>query len=264
MEHKRIYEMIVTSPARTTIGEFPARTAASCRFGMFNRHGGVSSDPFGSLNVGHGLGDSPTAVEENRRRVKESMGIARLLSARQVHGRGIYCLTDPLAEDCSIEGVDALITDLADVGLMIQQADCQAVLLFDPIREVIGAVHCGWRGSVQLILVEAVEAMVKNYGTNPSDLHAAVSPSLGPCCAEFVNYKRELPADFLAFTVRDNYFDFWQISRAQLVSAGVMADRIRIEGSCTCCSDDYFSYRRAARQGGPTGRNCSVIALRRG
>lgn len=254
--------MITRSPARPTIGEFPAQSV-SCRYGMFNRHGGVSADLFSSLNVGHRLGDRPEAVEENRRLVKESLGISRLLSAKQVHGPDIYCLTEPPGEDRSIAGVDALITDLPGIGLMIQQADCQAVLLFDPVRQVIAAVHCGWRGSVQGILTEVIAVMVKNYGTRPADLQGVVSPSLGPCCAEFVNYKKELPAEFLPFMVRDNYFDFWRISRSQLAAAGMSESRIRIEGACTCCSDDYFSYRRATREsGGLTGRNCSVIALR--
>lgn len=256
--------MTALSLTRPIIGEFPARSG-SCCYGMFNRHGGVSITPYASLNIGHSLGDLPEAVEENRRLVKETLSIPRLLSARQVHGPGIYCLTEPLRDDRSIEGVDALITDLTDVGLMIQQADCQAVLLFDPVREVIAAVHCGWRGSVQGILSETIAVMAKNYGTRPADLQGVVSPSLGPCCAEFVNYKSELPAEFERFMVRDNYFDFWLISRFQLVSAGMIENRIRIEGTCTCCSDDYFSYRRATRQSvGRTGRNCSVITLRKG
>ncbi len=65
--------------------------------------------------------------------------------------------------------------------------------------------------------------------------------------------------------VRDNYFDFWQISRYQLVNAGMSDERIRAAEICTCCSDDYFSYRRASRlTDGLTGRNCSVIALQKG
>ena len=126
-----------------------------------------------------------------------------------------------MVEDKEVEGFDALITDLSGVGLMIQQADCQAVLLFDPVKEVIAAVHCGWRGSVQGILGRVIAVMVENYGTAPADLQAVISPSLGPCCAEFVNYRQELPAEFQQFMVRDNYFDFWQISRYQLISAGM-------------------------------------------
>jgi hypothetical protein len=146
---------------------------------------------------------------------------------------------------------------------MIQQADCQAVLLFDPVRQVIAAVHCGWRGSVQNILSQVLQVMMENYATAPADVQAVISPSLGPCCAEFINYRHELPPEFEQFMVRKNYFDFRQISRYQLVSAGMSDERIASANMCTCCNDDYFSYRRACRlQNGQTGRNCSVIALK--
>lgn len=243
-------------------GTFAARNGAQCRYELFDRQGGVSTGIFTSLNVGAYVGDEEEAVRENRRRVRTSLGVHFLLSAKQVHGTGIYCLKEPLVEDTEIEDVDALITDLADVGLMIQQADCQTVLLFDPVKAVIAAVHCGWRGSVQGILTKVIANMVENYGTVQADLQAVISPSLGPCCAEFVNYRRELPEEFHRFMVRDNYFDFWQISKFQLMNAGIPEKNIETTSVCTCCSDNYFSYRRATRlSGGVTGRNCSVISL---
>lgn len=245
-----------------TKGNFATRNGAQCCYEMFNSQGGVSTGIFTSLNVGVYVGDEEEAVQENRRRVKVRLGVPFLLSAKQVHGTGIYCLTEPLLENTEIDGVDALVTDLPDVGLMIQQADCQAVLLFDPVKAVIAAIHCGWRGSVQGILGKVITVMVENYGTVKADLQAVISPSLGPCCAEFVNYRRELPEEFHQFMVRDNYFDFRQISRFQLMNAGISERNIETTALCTCCSDNYFSYRRATRlSGGVTGRNCSVISL---
>ena len=147
---------------------------------------------------------------------------------------------------------------------MIQQADCQAVLLFDPVRNVAAAVHCGWRGSVANILEKVVYRMISGFGVSPEELLVAISPSLGPCCAEFVNYKKELPVAFRSFKVQEDYFDFWRISKHQLVSAGVIEENITVTGSCTCCSKDYFSYRRSSRiSDGVTGRNCSVIVMDR-
>ena len=246
-------------------GELAARNNNRCIFMLFNRHGGVSRGKYASLNIGEHVGDHEDAVQQNRERVRTILMLHRLLSAKQVHGIGIYCLTEPLSVDKEVEGFDALVTDQSGVGLMIQQADCQAVLLFDPVREVIAAVHCGWRGSVQGILARVISVMVENYRTAAENLQAVISPSLGPCCAEFVNYHQELPADFQRFMVRDNYFDFWQITRHQLVNAGMSDERIRAAEICTCCSDDYFSYRRANRlSDGLTGRNCSVIALQKG
>jgi YfiH family protein len=249
---------------RPYIEDFPAQAGTQCQYGFFDRHGGVSSGLFASRNIGRNVGDQEEAVAANRKRVKEISDFSLLLSAKQVHGTEIFCLTDPLSGDLEVGEADGLVTDLPGVGLMIQQADCQAVLLFDPVKEVIAAVHCGWRGSVQGILEHVVRIMMKNYGTAPGDLHAVISPSLGPCCAEFVNYRRELPQAFQQFMVGSNHFDFWRISRHQLVACGMAEGRIRTAAICTCCSDDYFSYRRAVRcSSGVTGRNCSVIALKK-
>ncbi len=254
--------MVEPSAINPIMATLSAQNGTCCSYGMFDRHGGVSSGLYTSLNVGESVGDNDGASLENRGRVKQILAVPHLLTAKQVHGSDIHCLTEPLTGDREVDGFDALITDLPEIGLMIQQADCQAVLLFDPMRKVIAAVHCGWRGSVQGILLRVIAVMTDNYGTVPADLQAIISPSLGPCCAEFVNYRQELPAEFQHFMVRDNYFDFWRISRSQLIDAGMAEQGISAAEVCTCCSDDYFSYRRACRLSkGKTGRNCSVIIL---
>lgn len=240
-------------------------SSAEADYTLFNRHGGVSRDYFTSLNVGLHLGDSDGAVRENRKRVKENLNISRLLSARQVHGVSLHCCRGEFSDDIEIGGelgVDTLLTNQRGVGLMIQHADCQPVLLFDPVQEVIGAVHCGWRGSVQQILQKSVAGMASEYGSKPENIQAIIGPSLGPCCGEFKNYKVELPEEFYPFMVQNNYFDFWNISRHQLELAGLLPVNISAVEICTACSADYFSYRRACHQTGTiTGRNCSVIAL---
>ena len=115
---------------------------------------------------------------------------------------------------------------------------------------------------MQGILQRVILVMIENYGIAPEDLQAVISPSLGPCCAEFVNFRQELPEEFQQFMVGKKHFDFWQITRHQLMSAGMLKERIGTAAVCTCCSDDYFSYRRASRlSNGLTGRNCSVILL---
>jgi purine-nucleoside/S-methyl-5'-thioadenosine phosphorylase / adenosine deaminase len=235
-----------------------------CTYAFFDRHGGEGRAPYSSRNISFGVGDDDKIVERNREMVKQSLGLDRLVSAQQVHGNRIYCHAGDSLEGREIEGVDALLTRKPGVGLMIQQADCQAVLLYDPVRRAIAAIHCGWRGSVNGVIAKTVLSMRDFFGTDPEDLLAAVSPSLGPCCAEFINYKKELPEEFTRFQVRDRYFDFWQITRWQLAACGLKASAVTVAGICTVCSPDYFSYRRACRRAnGNTGRNCSVIALQK-
>jgi YfiH family protein len=245
-----------------TVRQYGSSHGILCRYGFFNRHGGTGTAPFNSMNVSYGVGDEKKTVSANRQRIGEIIPFSILLSAKQVHGDGIYSLPEPVIGTREIEGVDALITDQQGIGLMIQQADCQAVLLFDPVQKVIAAVHCGWRGSVINILSKVVRRMKSQFGVAPENLLAAISPSLGPCCAEFVNYREELPVEFKPFMVQQDYFDFWQISKCQLTGVGVRESKIAVAGSCTCCSKDYFSYRRSSRSSnGVTGRNCSVIGM---
>jgi YfiH family protein len=236
---------------------FSSLSSASLSHAVFNRHGGVSPPPWDSKNVSFGLGDATQTVLQNRKAIKELLGIKRLVSANQVHGSKMHAVRSFPEEDIQVNGYDALVTNVAGVGLMIQQADCQAVLLYDPEKKAVGIAHVGWRGSAADIISETVFTMSTVFSTEPSDLLAAISPSLGPCCAEFVNYETELPAALHRYQVRPNYFDFWAISCDQLRSTGVRQENIFAAEICTYCNRDYYSYRRDRE----TGRFASVIVL---
>lgn len=228
---------------------------------MLCKSGGVSSNSFATLNLSFGVGDDSNNVRVNRRRLKQWLGIDYFVSAVQVHGDQVVIAED-IRQDTEFEEADSLITREPGVGLLIQQADCQAILLHDPVQGVIGAVHNGWRGSTLNIIAETVATMHEYYRVNPDTLKAVISPSLGPCCAEFINYQQELPKPFHSRQVSPFHFDFWAISRNQLTEAGLKDRNIETTGICTVCNKDFFSYRRAVRQGsGVTGRNGSVIAL---
>jgi polyphenol oxidase len=228
--------------------------------GFFTRQGGVSPGAYQSLNVSVAVGDRQDLVAANVRRMQQALGLTALASAAQVHGGNAAVVT---AADqgrlADIPAVDVLITTVPGLGLLIKQADCQAVMLYDPVQRVVANVHCGWRGNVQNILGETVSRVGNRFGSIPADLYAAVGPSLGPCCAEFRNFPRELPEPLWTYQVRPTYFDLWQLSRDQLVAAGLNPDRIDVAGRCTLCeARDFFSYRRDR----VTGRQGAVIALR--
>lgn len=226
--------------------------------GTFNRSGGISPAPWDSLNVSFGLGDDPGNVRSNRAVIKKALGFSHFVSARQIHGSLVYHVKENPGRDLEIDGFDALVTNVADLGLMIQQADCQAVMLFDPEKKAVGIAHVGWRGSAAGIIAATVSAMRRAYATDAADLTAAISPSLGPCCAQFVNYQSELPPSLHGCQVRPDYFDFWAISHDQLCAAGVRPENVHTAQICTRCSRDYFSYRREKE----TGRFASVIGLK--
>jgi hypothetical protein len=227
------------------------------RHGVFTRHGGVSRGPFASLNVGRVDGEVPAHVDENRRRLAAALGGGPLVGMRQVHGRTVKVVT---AEDVSTPPptADALVTDVTGVLLMVQVADCQPVLLCDPVKRAVAVVHAGWRGSVANVVAATVHTLKERYGTRPRDLVAGIGPSLGPCCGEFIHYRREIPENLWAFRVGDHHFDFWAVTRSQLVAEGLAPQRIETAGWCTRCRTDlFYSYRKE----GTTGRFAAVIGL---
>jgi len=228
--------------------------------GFFTRRGGVSTGPYRSLNLSFAVGDRPRQVAHNRRLVQQALGLAALASGAQVHGRQEAVITRaPRNPGREIPEVDVLISREPGLGLLVKQADCQAVMLYDPGRRVVANIHCGWRGQVANILGKAVVRLTQLFGCRPGDLVAAIGPSLGPCCAEFKNFPREFPPALWAYQVRPTYFDLWALSRDQLTEAGLRSERIDLAGVCTRChGDDFFSYRREKT----TGRQGAVIALR--
>ncbi len=232
--------------------------------GVFTRHGGVSLPPYASLNVGWSNGDSPEAVRENLSRMKGALGLDRVVSSCQVHGDVIHVLDDAVLSRAESHPPllvappgDALVTGLSGVGLLIKIADCQSVFLVDPTKRVIANIHSGWKGSVRGIVPKTVRVLADRFGSNPADILAAISPSLGPCCGEFRNFRDELPESFLPFQVSPLHFDFWAITRRQLLDSGLEDGHIQAAGLCTVCgTKDFFSYRGERS----SGRMATVIA----
>lgn len=222
--------------------------------GSFLRTGGVSVFPFSSLNVSLSLKDHENHVHTNRKIIADALHLPRLLAAHQCHGDQVHVI-----KDCfdPIPSCDALITKMTGAGLMIQHADCQAALFYDPIQKVIAAAHAGWKGSIQQIFTKTIGVMRKEFHSKPENILACISPSLGPQNAEFIHYKEEFPETFWPFQVTPFHFDFWEISRAELVTAGLLTHHIEIAKKCTKESPkDYFSYRNEK----PTGRMATVIS----
>ena len=230
---------------------------------IFTRNCGYSQPPFASLNVSFGIGDSQKNVAENRAIISRFMGSGRLVFARQVHGCEIAVFSRDSEKSAKTSAertfsADAMVTDICGRNLAIQVADCQAVLLYEPIRRVIANVHCGWRGSLQNIIGCTVEVMEQQFGCRRSRIRAGIGPSLGPCCAEFINYSTEIPMEFWRYKGLNKHFDFWSLSRDQLKQAGVDDINIESSGICTRChTDDFFSYRAHKI----TGRFAAVIGL---
>jgi hypothetical protein len=229
------------------------------RHAIFLRTSGCSRPPFDRLNVSLSVGDEVQRVQQNRRQVASAMGAAELVFMRQVHGRSVRVIDDrPVAEPAAPLEADALVTDRRGKFLAVQVADCQPVLMYDPVQRVVANVHCGWRGSVTGVLGRTLDVLKAGFGCAARNLLAGIGPSLGPCCAEFVNYRHEIPRALWGYRRDTVHFDFWAMSRDQLSAAGVPEDQIEISRLCTRCNPGrFFSYRAEKR----TGRFPAVIGL---
>ena len=154
---------------------------------------------------------------------------------------------------------DAIITDMKDVFLVIQVADCQSVMLYDPDKKIIANIHSGWRGSVLNIIGQCLYKMILEFECRPENILAGISPSLGPCCSEFINYRNEIPCHLWKFKHKDkNFFDFWAMSQDQLMEKGVKNENIQNMEICTKCHTDVFYSYRGEKT---TGRFACVISM---
>ncbi|MEW5910347.1 MAG: peptidoglycan editing factor PgeF [Thermodesulfobacteriota bacterium] len=230
--------------------------------GVFTRHHGSSLPPYYSLNISLDLSDDPGSVMNNRRILSESLNGGDLIFLDQVHGTDLFIPEDRKDDSEAYmrhpPRADALITGIPGKILVIQAADCQPIFIYDPVRRVTANIHAGWRGSVKNIIGKTIRTMALRFESDPKDLVACIGPSLGPCCAEFIHYQREIPPCYWKYADRSNRIDFWEISRDQLMDSGLSTHHIHISGICTRCRTDlFFSYRGEKT----TGRFAAAIGL---
>jgi len=235
--------------------------------GISTRSGGVSQGRCESLNVSYSVGDARDNVDENIRRVSAALGSRPdgVISAYQVHGRAVT-LVDAETPAEPRPHCDVLATGSPARTLMLRYADCTPVLLADPKRRVVAAVHAGWRGSAVRAAGAAVEALRDAFGTSPGDIVAGIGPAIGPCCYvvgdDVVAAFADRPALFslATRTGQTRTLDLWEANRLALVEAGVPPEQIEVAGVCTQCeAERFFSHR--ANAGQPAGRFAALIRL---
>jgi YfiH family protein len=253
-----------------TYDSFSQQGGVSCV--TTTRAGGLSTAPFESFNLGLRCEDDEDAVIDNRAQLSlVTRAFPDLLTfGRQVHGAGVTVVTGELIgsgaldADSAIADTDGMVTDIPDVPLVVLVADCTALSLYDPIKEVIGVAHAGWRGTVAGIAAVTVKTMDEAFGTRPSDLIAGIGPSIGPCCYEVGGevadrFRDDCPGTVIEQGSGAAHVDLWKANALQLSIAGVRQDRIEVAGLCTSCHRDEFYSHRA--ENGRTGRFASLIML---
>jgi len=226
------------------------------------RAGGVSRAPWDTLNLGSHVGDVPTDVQENRRRLAGFTGVdrARIGWLDQVHGTGVVELTpDNVGQ---LTKADASFTRHPGIACAILTADCLPVLLADNDGRIVGAAHAGWRSLCGGVLENLVSAMA----VAPERLQAWLGPAIGPDSFEvgpevrdaFLEHDPEAVSAFKTDGARPGHFmaDIYALASLRLNQLGV--SNVTGGGLCTVEDPDrFFSYRRD----GQTGRMVTLVWL---
>jgi hypothetical protein len=283
------------------------------RHAFSTRCGGVSEGSAAGLNLGFISADARANVEENRQRFFAALGAEgySLAALRQRHSTHIYLVVRgasgqleyrpagfpaPQPADHPLPVGDALVTDQPGVLLSVRTADCLPVLLLDPRRRAVAAIHAGWRSALGRIVEKTVGLMRAVFGSDPHHLLAALGPSIRACCYEVgeevvaafcgcftqgEQFFREAPPEnpSAAFAARypllflsgqppghltrpapAAHLDLVAVAEDQLRSAGLRPSKIEVADFCTACRTDlFFSHRQ---EGKNTGRTMAVIGIR--
>jgi polyphenol oxidase len=191
------------------------------------------------IEVAHDIMEALARLDGIHREIREAHGLGRapFITAQQIHGQRIGVLDERTTANQCFHGSDGLITNQSGVCLGIYVADCCAVFLVDPMRQAIGLVHSGKKGTELGIVPNGIRSMGEHFGSRPADLVVQLSPCIRPPHYE---------TDFAAEIVR------------QCRDLGVAA--VHDCGVCTACDlDRYYSYRA---EKGRTGRMLAFLALR--
>ena len=258
--------------------------------GFSTRLAGVSSlDGERVLNLGFMEWDTPENVNANRKKFQAALradGLA-LTPLHQIHSSLLRPFAAAPSRPCK---GDASSTRTPGLLLAVQTADCVPILLVDPQKRAVAAIHAGWKGTLARITQKAVGRMRYEYGSKPAQLLAAIGPSVGPCCyqvaADFVSKFTAQFADAAAYfdeprsgdepnplqwlnmappghqpPPKGVQLDLRKANRSQLLASGLRPQNIFVSGLCTACRTDlFFSYRK---EGALSGRLMSAVGIRK-
>ena len=232
-------------------------------FAFSDRHGGVSTAPYGSLNLADHVGDDPAAVRRNRELAATGLGLdpERVLYLTQVHGAEVAVARETW-QDAARPEADGSVTDVPGIGLAIMVADCTPVLLADPAAGIIATAHAGRPGMAAGVVPATVERMV-SLGAEASRIIAYTGPAVCGSCYEVPEAMRadvaeRVPESFATTSWGTPSVDVPGGVWAQLRAAGITAEHSHRSPVCAMESKDHYSYRRE----GVTGRFAGFVWLR--
>jgi len=225
----------------------------SAKHGFSTRHGGVSTSAFQSLNLG-GSDDLPENILINRQRALSELSIdfSELAFLKQVHG------CEVLIAQAGAQQGDALVSNSKGQSIAISIADCYPLLFEDPVHQVIGVAHAGWRGTLSGIAKQTIVRMCE-LGAQVENIQVAIGQGIS---ADKFEVGAEVTAafeaaEFPAHCFLPNKIDLVACNTFIARQAGIPEKNIWAMNRCTF-EDDFFSYRR---DNGVTGRMWGLMSL---
>ena len=247
------------------------------RHGFSTRLGGVSEGVYASMNLSFSRGDKEAAVQENYRRIARAIGFdwESVVTSDQTHTANVRVVTNRdkgcgLTKPRPYQDVDGMITNELGITLATFYADCVPLYLLDPVKKAIGLSHSGWKGTVGKIGKATVQAMEREYGTNPEDLIVAIGPSICQDCYEvsedvIEQFQKAFPReqwDGLFYRKENGKYqlDLWEANRQIFLEARVKPENISMPNLCTCCNPQFLFSHRASK--GKRGNLAAFLALK--
>lgn len=250
------------------------QNCSNLKHAFTTRLGGISPPPYGSLNLSQKTGDTEFNVKNNIDSVSRQLNITEnLFFLEQQHKNEILVIENESRALGNLK-FDGVITLLRNKPISIITADCLAILLYDPQRKAIGAVHAGWKGTASGIAEKAINQMNKIFGCKKAEIVVALGSTIGPCCYE-VNHivadsfsqrgeKGVEEWEKASYSTSTNDTELWSLdlvkaNMVQLLRAGIKTENISTTPFCTSCREDlFFSHRR---DGEKTGRLAAIIMM---
>lgn len=246
--------------------------------GFSSRKGGVSSGEFASMNFSISRGDTKENVTENYVRMADALGFnpESLVCSDQTHTNHVRIVTEKdrgkgYSREKDYQDVDGMVTNVPDLVLATYYADCVPLFFVDPVHHAIGLSHSGWRGTVSDIAGETIRVMQQEYGTNPSDVLAAIGPSICQDCYEVSEdviecFRKQYDSELWPILYREKengkyQLNLWEACRQNMLKAGLCAERIQTTDLCTCCNPDLLFSHRASK--GRRGNLAAFLGVKR-
>ncbi len=254
------------------------RDSGIVNHGFSTRLGGVSEGCFSSMNLSFDRGDRPEAVQENFRRIGKAIGVecGDMVLSQQTHTTNVRLVTEEdrgkgIVRERDYTDVDGLITDVPGICLVTTYADCVPLYFADPVKKAIGLSHSGWRGTVGRIGQKTIEKMQQYFGSDPSDILAAIGPSV---CMDCYEVSEDVILRFQKVFDRQDWGDLfyekpggkyqlnlWKANEIIFREAGILPEHMAVTNLCTHCNSSILYSHRA--QGERRGNLCAFLALKK-